>query len=196
MQAVVDNDFTNVTSLIKDAKKFCIEEEMINIPNNNGETPLMIASLKNNLPIAKLLIEKGSIVSKKDNDGDTAAHHAALNGSNDVLRHLLISGVNVDERGDGNLTLLHRAACYKYCWYSTVDMLLNEFEGRSFINDISNVYQETPLSIAISKGDLEMVKKLIEAGANKEKVIRDNKTALDWAKKFGKRNIVNYLENM
>ena len=195
MQAVVDNNLTKVASLIKDAKKFGLEEELVNIPDKDGTTPLMQASIKNNLHIGKLLIEAGSIVSKKNNVGNTAAHLAAANGSNDVLRLLLIRGVNVDERDQYNFTLLHKAA--KLNNHLTVDMLLNEFDGRSFINDNSNDLQVTPLTYAIwYKGDLEMVEILIRAGANKEKVDWDNKTTLNRAKEERKMDIVNYLVNL
>ena len=192
-QAVWDNDLPKVISLIKEAKKFGIEEELVNIPDEDGRTPLMRASGNNNLPIVKLLIQEGAIVSKKEKYGDTAAHWAAINGSNDVLRHLLIIGVNVDEKGEYNRTLLHTAAFWNR--HSTVEMLLNEFDGRSIINDNSNDFKRTPLTYAIfNYGDLKMVKILIEAGANKEKVDRDNKTALDVAEEEEKSDVVEYLE--
>ena len=191
----MDNDLTKIKSLIKDAKKLGLKEEMINVPDITGWTPLMIASGNNNLPIVKLLIKEGSIVSNKNNYGQTAAHWAAITGSNDVLRHLLIGDVNVDEKGLANHTLLHTAAFWN-C-HSTVDLLLNEFNGKSFINDNSNVVQETPLIAAIRGiGDLEMVKMLIGAGADKEKVDGDNETALDKAKRSGNMDIVNYLKKL
>ena len=155
----------------------------------------MIASGYNNLQIVKLLMQEGAIVSKKDNYGATAAHIAAEYGRNDVLRHLLISGVNVDEKGECNLTLLHKAACWNL--HSTVEMLLNEFDGRSIVNNNSNDFKRTPLTCAIRySGDLAMVKILINAGANKEKVDRDNKTALDHANELQKLDIVNYLQKL
>ena len=192
-QAVGDNDLPKVTSLINEAKKFGVEEKMIEIPDRLGWTPLIWASYKNNLPMVKLLIQEGAIVSKKSKYGDTAAHLAAYNGSNDVLRHLLIIGVNVDEQGECNLTLLHAAA--ERNRHSTVEMLLNEFAGNSFINDNSNDYKRTPLTCAICwNGDLKMVKILIGAGANKDMVDRDNKTAFDYAKEKNKSAVVKYLK--
>ena len=195
-QAVDNNNYPQVILLIKDAKKFGErpKKELVNKPDIKGWTPLMEASYHNNLPILNLLIEEGSIVSKKNNNGDTAAYIAAENGKNDVLRHLLISGVRVDERDRGNYTLLHKAASYN-C-HSTVDMLLNEFKGRSFINDNSNDWQRTPLINAIRNyGDLKMARMLIGAGADKRKVDRDKKTALEYAKKEKKREIVKFLED-
>ena len=68
-QAVYDNDLPKVTPLVKEAKNLGIKEEMINIPNISGWTPLMEASWNNNLAIVKLLIQEGAIVSKINNIG-------------------------------------------------------------------------------------------------------------------------------
>ena len=72
-----------------------------------------------------------------------------------------------------------------------------QFDEIIVINDNSNDWQATPLIYAIyGNGDLEMVRMLISVGADKEKVDRDSKTALDRAKRRRKMDIVNYLENM
>ena len=87
MQAVYDYDLTKVKSLIKDAKKFSVKEEMFKIPDKDEWTPLMSASQDNNLLLVKLLNEAGTLKNKKNNIGRTAAHVAAeYDGSNDVLR--------------------------------------------------------------------------------------------------------------
>jgi ankyrin repeat protein len=60
----------------------------LNDCTNRGMTPLMFAAIYNQTEIAKLLIEKGADLSKKDKSGSTALDHAKASGSTAVLEVL------------------------------------------------------------------------------------------------------------
>ena len=49
----------------------------LNIQNNHGSTPLLMAAEYGHLECVELLVDKGADRSKKDNDGDTALHVTA-----------------------------------------------------------------------------------------------------------------------
>ncbi|RMY59220.1 hypothetical protein D0865_02194 [Hortaea werneckii] len=53
-----------------------------------GWTPLFIACVDGHFEIAKLLVQKGAIVSKKDHSGWTPQEHAALRGHLDIAKYL------------------------------------------------------------------------------------------------------------
>ena len=71
----------------------------INSQNENGTTPLMMASAEANpqtLPMVRLLLENGADPNVEDDDGMTSLHVAVYAGSLDVVRLLLEHGANVE----------------------------------------------------------------------------------------------------
>lgn len=60
----------------------------VNDTTNRGMTPLMYAAVYNQAEIAKLLIEKGADLDKKDKSGSTALDHAKTSGSDEVMEVL------------------------------------------------------------------------------------------------------------
>ena len=63
-----------------------------------GDTPLMLAALANNIEIAKYLLDSGSKINARENDGSTPLLAAAANGFVDLLIFLIDSGANIDSR--------------------------------------------------------------------------------------------------
>jgi uncharacterized protein len=57
----------------------------VNDTTNRGMTPLMYAAVYNQSEIARLLIEKGADLYKKDNGGNTALDLAKTSGSDAVI---------------------------------------------------------------------------------------------------------------
>lgn len=51
----------------------------VDITNQNGQTPLMIASMTGNIEIALLLLERGASIDKQDNFGYSAFKYARMN---------------------------------------------------------------------------------------------------------------------
>lgn len=60
----------------------------LNGSTSRGMTPLMYAAIYNQTEIAKLLLEKGADLSKKDKSGSTALDHAKSSGSTAVMEVL------------------------------------------------------------------------------------------------------------
>lgn len=77
--------------------------------NLAGETPLMMAAMKNNIAVCKALIERGAAI---DRPGWTPLHYAAAGNSLPVLRLLLAEGAAVDARAPNGRTPLMMAALY------------------------------------------------------------------------------------
>lgn len=64
--------------------------------SDNGLTPLMSASLLNNVPVIQVLLRYGATVDLKNNAGRTALSYAAEGGSEQVIELLLERGANVN----------------------------------------------------------------------------------------------------
>jgi ankyrin repeat protein len=61
----------------------------VNLRNNQGESPLMMAVLAMNADIAKLLLETNANVHKKDKQGCTVLHRACEKGFIDIVAPLI-----------------------------------------------------------------------------------------------------------
>jgi ankyrin repeat protein len=68
----------------------------LNITNNSGRTPLILALMNEKNNIANSLIEKGANVNLADNDGDTPILWAAIKDNFDIATQLINKGANVD----------------------------------------------------------------------------------------------------
>ena len=93
----------------------------VNRLNTSGESALMIAALKGNLPLAEKLIKKGADVNKT---GWTALHYAASGGQTAVIRLLLDNHAYIDSESPNRTTPLMMAAMYGTA--GAVKLLLQE----------------------------------------------------------------------
>ena len=181
--------YTKVVSLLLD------NGADVNQSSNKGATPLFIASQKNHLPVVIELVSRGADVNQSMNDGASPAYIAAQKGNIEVLNFLISKEIDVGQKSYQNFTLLHIAASKNH--HSIVEMLLKEPKIRNLIDDISNKFNHTPLTVAVySDGDLEMMRLLINNGADKDKAGHQNKTPLEWARVKEKTDIVKYLQSL
>jgi cytohesin len=85
-------------------------------PNSHdpGECPALIEAasgtiFRQNLEIARLLLDRGATVDARCDEGRTALHRAAASGSFELVEILLKAGAKVDVRTDNEATALHMA---------------------------------------------------------------------------------------
>mmetsp|Transcript_1070 Transcript_1070/g.6827 ORF Transcript_1070/g.6827 Transcript_1070/m.6827 type:complete len:432 (-) Transcript_1070:653-1948(-) len=69
------------------------------VPNCNGDTPLMFSVMKRNLGIASLLLHRGASVARQNASGLTAMSCAASNGDEAALDLLLRHAAKEEEKG-------------------------------------------------------------------------------------------------
>lgn len=81
----------------------------LSLPNPLGETPLMLAALKNQLSLAQLLILRGADVNQP---GWTPLHYAATGGHIDMMRLLIENHAYLDAESPNGTTPLMMAAHY------------------------------------------------------------------------------------
>ena len=92
----------------------------VDAANTVGETPLMMAALRGNLPAAQALIDKGGSINK---DGWTPLHYAATGPEPKVVALLLERGARIDAASPIRSTPLMMAA--KYGHEASVDLLIS-----------------------------------------------------------------------
>ena len=91
--------------------------------------------------------------------------YACAGGHEEVVRVLLEAGANVEDHNENGHTPLMEAASAGHCG---VAKILLEFGAG--INTHSNEFKESALTLACYKGHLEMVRFLLEAGADQEQL--------------------------
>ena len=117
----------------------------VDISNKFGETPLMIASIEGNLPVAKALIQGRK--AKVDHIGWTPLHYACAKGQIEIAQYLLANGAIVDSLSPGNTTPLMMAVqsgnevLVKLLLDKGADLQLRNSQGLSAI-DIAVIYEK------------------------------------------------------
>ena len=87
----------------------------IETKDENGHSPLLIASVSGKFAAVKMLVEAGADVRVIDNEGDTCLSLASCFGHTETVRYLVgLKDVDVSHSWDGGLTALHWV-CQQNC---------------------------------------------------------------------------------
>lgn len=131
-------------------------------------------------------------VNSKNKVGYTPIIVAIESGNNEMLEELLKRGASLREKHPvfGRLTL-HTASYYENV--EAVKIILKH--DKSIVNYQSDIDGWTPLHDAVLKGNVQIVKILLENGADPRVPNFKNETPIDMATKFGKGEIVKLLRD-
>ncbi|OJG27501.1 ankyrin repeat-containing protein [Enterococcus caccae] len=188
IQAVTDNDFEKVKTILQD-KHYPIDEV-----NAKGESPLLISTHENFIEIAKQLIDAGADINLQDHISDSPYLYAGAQGKTEILAYMLEKQVPDQQKVNrfGGNALIPAA---EKGHLENVKLLLKD--GRVAI-DHQNNYGYTALIEAVALRDgseiyQQIVKVLLEGGA--DKTLKDNtgRTAEDYARSLGYSEMLHTL---
>lgn len=167
----------------------------INEVNAKKETPLLIATHQNDVAIAKLLIDAGADINQQDAIQDSPYLYAGAEGRTDILSYMLKNATPDYQRVNrfGGNALIPAA---EKGHLDTVKVLLAD--GRENINHQNN-YGYTALieAVALRDGSLvyqNIVRELLNAGADANLADNSGRTALDYAQQKGYQAMVELLQ--
>ncbi len=120
----------------------------VNVQNQLGETPLMLAAINNQLDLAKVLIARGADVNR---EGWTPLHYAAAKGHREMMRLLLENDAYLDSESANGTTPLMMAAFSNSPL--AVKLLLEEGADPTIVNHAN----ASALDIALSKENQQSV---------------------------------------
>ena len=172
--------------------KKLIESNIININEENqyGITPLILASMNGRTNVAKLLIENGAQVDAVNKFGASALIYATKAGHLGVVKLLVKNKANTGIKTvKDHLTPLMSAAESGYA--DIVKYLAEETSADVNARDIEN--WTALIWASINKGHPDVVKVLLEHGADVNAVNNDGAGALMLASKVGDVDIVKLL---
>lgn len=130
----------------------------VNLPDNLGDTALIVAADKGNDDVLKLLLRHHADVKAKNTRGQLPQHKAALSGHWSTMKILLEAGADFSAKDRKNRSSLH---CAVVKGHTAVIGVLLEAGA-----DINATDGKSLLYIAAEKGDKAMVKFLLQAGAD------------------------------
>jgi len=136
--------------------------------NQNGETPLHIATWGRNIDCVKALVEAGADINKQDNEGKTPLHKAIKRERNEIIEYLLTQNVDLNLKDYTGKTPVHLASICGFCTHINAitkqggDFTIKDNEGNS------------PLFYANYFGNTNSAKALLKAGAKEEVFVFDD----------------------
>ena len=158
----------------------------------NGRTALLLATHANAIDAARVLIEAGADVNAKDDIADSPYLYAGAEGPLEILRMTLEHGADLASVNRYGGTALIPAAHHGHV------EIVRELLGTDIDIDHVNNPGWTALLEAVILGDggpthIEIVRLLLEAGANREIADGDGVTPLEHASRRGYGEIVELL---
>ena len=169
--------------------------------DTTGVTALDLAAGAGDLESMRLLIARGAQAGTADRAGVTSLQYAAMHCSPEAIQLLLSKGADAQAANHmsgkvkfGDIMLYKRTALHiaaPFCSAAIVKTLVD----RGAPVNTPDARGMTPLMLAVSSEhqDAAVVRTLLEAGADVKLASTVGETALDWAKKFGNREVLGLL---
>ena len=139
-------------------------EAEVNLKNEDGLTALMIASLSGQCAIVKLLLENKADVNQQNINGWSALMLACREGHLKIVEMLVEYGTNIDLHNDKGWSAL-MVAC-ENSQLQIVELLLKERAILKLKKEDMDNDMGFSLKIASQQGNFEVVKLLIDEGAD------------------------------
>ncbi|MCW8410067.1 ankyrin repeat domain-containing protein [Legionella sp. PATHC035] len=189
----------------------------IEVTDNQGNTPLMIAAGRGNSKTIEYLLAKGGNLHQKNKQGENAVFLAAEQGQLDTLKFLDKERVDlmvVNDKGENALMVAARnghADCVKYLLTRDVPADRHNKQGKTAFQfaleakrfDIGDLLvthstaleQELALFDAVKRGDLATVQWAVDHGASLSATNEHKMTPMLLAASMGHASVVDYFLN-
>ena len=193
-----------------------------NLQDNDGNTPLMLATANNHLNMARVLSEWGADPNLKDREDNTPLMHAAVYGQLPFVEFFLsLEETDVNLSNHEGYTALMRAfytrdlkvitalldagadpnaqdnkgltALMNMAYAGELEIMIALLARGADVNS-QDPYDYTPLMRATYNGDIRVITTLLEWGANPSLKDHDGNTAVWWANRHNHPDIVALLE--
>lgn len=159
--------------------------------SKTGITPFHLAVIKENQMLVELFVNRQEDLNIGDNDGVTALHYAITNGNKQIVEYLLSLGNKVDVNA---VTLKRKWSPLHFAIYFKREDISSLLIDNSNIK-VNLISDEgaSPLHLAVSRGQVEVVKKLLEKDAKIDVQTKEGYTPLHLAMIKGDINIFTIL---
>jgi ankyrin repeat protein len=167
--------------------------EQVNAEGGHVVAPLRAALFKRHFAVANLLYKHGAVVDVENDVGETLLHAASVSKNVDIMRWLLGHGADANVWNYVGRTPLHYAVLNMH--FEAIQVLLDH--GVDI--DWQSITGKTPLCDLLtsfstsSEGMVDMVRQLLEHGADTNIPNQDHSTALHLASSYGRPEVARLL---
>jgi len=179
--AISEGSYEAVSDILEETHKKEVE-----LPDQNGNTPLIWASIQNDIEIAEALIESDANVNAQNYEGQTSLFMAISMGYEDMARLLLENGANPNISTLEGVTALHMAAAN-----GARNLLVLLLGFGAFVNE-QDENGDTVMHYAVREGRVDIVK-FLASFCDTKCVNEDEETALDLATLLGEKDMMQAL---
>jgi ankyrin repeat protein len=172
-----------------DKESAAAEPALLNGPE--AEEEMRLAALEGDMERVKKSLDAGINANALDQEGHTALMLAAYNGHTDIVLYLIDKGAVVDLRDLMGRTALLYASTGPFP--ETVKTLLDQGAEPNVVDSGEHF---SPLMHAAAEGHLDVVKLLLEYGANQTLTDVDGDNAEFFARQAGHDQVVRYLQSI
>ncbi len=139
----------------------------------------------------KKYIRNGADINEESETGESVLMYALrYRCDEDIIELLIQSGADLRDIDNEGVSVFDMAITYDY--FELVQRLVEENVYN--VNATSRKSGFTPLMCATCYGRIEIVKYLLEKGADKNAIERKGLTAADFARKMNKKSVLEILE--
>jgi hypothetical protein len=161
----------------------------------DGSTVLHICALLGFIELAKLFVQSNADVNAVDFEGDTPLHVACYSGKLEFVQYILGSKADLNRKNKNGLTPLHQACIHGKNSHLTIVQYL--VTNRLLeIDTVETSSGDTPLHASARIGNVEIVKLLVQYGANTTIVNIAGNTAEIVAAKTYHTDVEQYLAKL
>ncbi|KAB0791382.1 hypothetical protein PPYR_03182 [Photinus pyralis] len=136
----------------------------INMRDESGNTPLLLALIDRNVAISDFLLSKGADVTARNSDGYTALHYAADLGDMQIVREVLRGGCDIDAVNTASDSALLRAMARPY---PNIAQLLLERNAKVELPPHNG--KGSCLHVACAYGSEDLAARLLNVGLDADK---------------------------
>jgi ankyrin repeat protein len=157
--------------------------------DNDGNTPLLLASLSGQKDLVKALIDEGADINEKNKYGQTPLIYASRGSHIEIIKLLLSQGADVNKKYNQSSTPLTEAMAKGN--KEIIELLMEKGADVNLEDQSGN----TPLILAVIFQHKEIVELLISKGADVNAKNKNKETPLNLALSRGYKEIAEMLKN-
>ncbi|CAH0005090.1 unnamed protein product [Clonostachys byssicola] len=173
-------------------------EADVNICDLDGLTPLMFAALNGHIDCIRLLVDSECNIEQRSHTEFRAIHYAAQFCQPRSVLALVAAGASASARGWLGQTPLHRLArCEMDTSFEAIKETISSLlVSRGVSIDSRDSNGDTPVFRAVAKGNLPVLRCLVEAGASLLPVNESSRNILHMVAMFPDVEILRYLSSL